>query len=35
MNEEMSSQALRVLAVAYKEIDEIPKTLSPEKIENG
>ena len=33
MNEEMSSQALRVLAVAYKEIDEIPKTLNPAKIE--
>ena len=35
INEEMSSNALRVLAVAYKEIDEVPKTLNPEKIENG
>ena len=34
MNEEMSSSALRVLAVAYKEIDSVPKTLNPEKIEN-
>ena len=33
MNEEMSSQALRVLAVAYKEIDEVPKNLTPQKIE--
>ena len=35
INEEMSSNALRVLAVAYKEIDELPKTLNPEKIEDG
>ena len=35
INEEMSSNALRVLAVAYKEIDEMPKTLNPEKIEDG
>jgi len=34
MNEEMSSAALRVLAVAYKEIESVPKTLNPEKIEN-
>ena len=34
VNEFMSSNALRVLAVAYKEIDEVPKTLTPEKIEN-
>ena len=34
INEEMSSNALRVLAVAYKEIDEVPKTLNPEKIES-
>ncbi len=33
INLQMSSSALRVLAVAYKEIDEVPKTLSPEKIE--
>ena len=34
MNAEMSSNALRVLAVAYKKIDEMPKTLNPEKIES-
>ena len=34
MNEEMSSNALRVLAVAYKEIDAIPNTLNPQKVEN-
>ena len=33
VNLEMSSSALRVLAVAYKEIDSVPKTLHPEKIE--
>lgn len=35
INEEMSSSALRVLAVAYKEIDEIPETLTSETLENG
>ncbi len=35
INEIMSSSALRVLAVAYKEIEEVPKTLNPEKIETG
>ena len=35
VNDEMSSGALRVLAVAYKEIEEVPKTLVPEKIESG
>ena len=35
INEQMSSNALRVLAVAYKEIDEIPKELTSEEIENG
>ena len=34
-NETMSSKALRVLAVAYKEIDEIPEKLVNEEIENG
>ena len=34
-NDAMSSKALRVLAVAYKEIDEIPEKLVPEEIENG
>lgn len=35
MNEEMSSNALRVLAVAYKIIDVIPEKLTSEDIENG
>ncbi len=34
-NEEMSSDALRVLAVAYKEIDELPAELTSESLENG
>ena len=34
-NESMSSKALRVLAVAYKEIDEVPEKLVPEEIEDG
>ncbi len=34
ITEEMSSDALRVLAVAYKEIDEIPETLTSENLEN-
>ena len=33
--EEMSANALRVLAVGYKEIDEIPETLTSESLENG
>ena len=35
VNEQMSSSALRVLAVGYKEIDEVPETLVPEEIESG
>jgi len=35
MNEEMSSSALRVLAVACKEIDEIPETVTSENLESG
>ncbi len=35
MNEEMSYSALRVLAVAYKEIDELPEKLTTETLENG
>ncbi len=31
----MSRDALRVLAVAYKELDEIPTVLTSEEIENG
>ena len=35
INSEMSSNALRVLAVAYKEIDELPNELTSEDLENG
>ncbi len=35
MNEKLSSSALRVLAVAYKEISEVPDTLTSNEIENG
>ena len=35
VNDSMSSNALRVLAIAYKEIDEIPNELTSEQIENG
>lgn len=35
INEEMSSKALRVLAVGYKIIDDIPEELNSEEIENG
>ncbi len=35
INEEMSERALRVLAIAYKEIEEVPETLTSEEIENG
>ncbi len=35
ITETLSEQALRVLAVAYKEIDEIPEVLNPEEIEQG
>lgn len=34
VNEELSRNALRVIAVAYKEIKEIPKTPKPEELEN-
>ncbi len=34
-NEEMSSSALRVLAVGYKVIDEIPETPTSQELENG
>ncbi|KUG02795.1 cation-transporting atpase, e1-e2 family [hydrocarbon metagenome] len=33
--EELSQQALRVLAVAYKEIDVVPDTPTTEELENG
>ncbi len=35
MNEAMSSDALRVLAVAYKEIDELPAEITSETLETG
>ena len=35
VNDEMSKNALRVLAIAYKEIDEIPATLTSEELENN
>ena len=35
MNEEMSSNALRVIAVGYKEIDSLPETVSQETLECG
>lgn len=35
INRQMSENALRVLAVAYKEIDEIPEELKSEDIESG
>ena len=35
VTESMSEDALRVLAVAYKEIDSVPETLTSEEIENG
>jgi len=34
INEEMSSHALRVLAVAYKELQTIPETPTPEALEH-
>ena len=35
INNRMASNALRVLAIAYKEIDHIPAKLSPEELESG
>jgi len=35
INEAMSREALRVLAVAYKEIDLVPDVLTSEELENG
>ena len=35
INDEMSSSALRVLAVAYKEIDDLPQEMTSENLENG
>lgn len=33
--DELSAQALRVLAVAYKEIEALPVRLTPDELENG
>ena len=35
MNDDMSRQALRVLAIGYKEIDVLPQNLVAEEMENG
>ena len=35
ITEQMSADALRVLAVAYKEIEELPAVLTSETVENG
>ena len=35
MNERMSKDALRVLAVAYKEIEQVPVSPSSQELENG
>ena len=35
INDSMSARALRVLAVAYKEIQEVPEKLTSEEVENG
>ena len=35
VNEEMSRNALRVLAVAYRELDELPEEMTSESLENG
>lgn len=35
INETMSKSALRVLAIGYKEIDDVPDTPASEELENG
>jgi len=35
VNEQMSSNALRVIAVAYKELEEMPESITPENLENN
>lgn len=35
MNDDMSKQALRVLAIGYKEIEALPQNLVAEEMENG
>ena len=34
-NEQMSAEALRVLAVAYKKLSALPETLNPQELEEG
>lgn len=35
VNQEMSASALRVLAIGYKELQEMPKELTSEQLESG
>lgn len=35
VNEQMSSNALRVIAVSYKELEETPESITPENLENN
>ena len=35
VNEQMSSNALRVIAVAHKELEEMPESITPENLENN
>ncbi len=35
VNEQMSSDALRVIAVAYKELEQMPEVITPETLENN
>lgn len=35
INQQMSASALRVLAIGYKELQEMPKELTSEQLENG
>ncbi len=35
VNEQMSSNALRVIAVAYKELETMPESITPENLENN
>ena len=35
VNEQMSSNALRVIAVAFKELEEMPESITPENLENN
>lgn len=35
INNEMSSSALRVIAIAYKELEHLPKNITPQELENN